>query len=115
MTAQQKTSIVAQIVDEDEFLLQLETRTKKVARTPALGEVFEGLTKDHWKVIDCVRQYYLQFGTVPPVRLVVRRTGSSLPHIRGLFPHGYMKGVCKVAGIPRNTVKVAPMHNSHRG
>jgi len=115
MAAQQKTSIVAQIVDEDEFPLQPETWTKKVVRTLALGEVLEGLTKDHWKVIYFVRRYYLQFGTVPSVRLVIRRTGSSLPHIRGLFPHGYMKRVCKVDGIFSNTVKVPPMLNSHHG
>jgi len=104
-----------QEMDEEGFLLQPETWTKKVARTLARGEVYEGLTQDHWKIIDCVRQYYLEFETIPPIRLVVRRTGFSLVCIHELFPNGYAKGVCKVAGIPRNTVRVAPMSPVHRG
>jgi len=102
-------------MDEEGFLLQPETWNKKVAQTLAHGEVPDNLTPDHWKVIDCVREYYLESGTIPPVRLVVRRTGFSLSCIHELFPHGYARGVCKVAGIPRNTIKVAPMLNSHRG
>ncbi|MFC2002452.1 TusE/DsrC/DsvC family sulfur relay protein [Chloroflexota bacterium] len=109
MTAKHKTPTVAQLVDEEGSLLQPETWTKKVARTLAQGEVPGSLTPDHWKVIDCVRQYYLESGTIPPIRLVVRSTGFSLRCIHELFPNGYAKGICKVAGIPRNTVRVAPM------
>ena len=115
MTKQQKTLTATQGMDEEGFLLQPETWTKKVARTLAQEQVPDGLTRDHWKVIDCVRQYYLESGTTPPARLVVRRTGFSLQCIHELFPNGYAKGVCKVAGIPRNTVRVAPMLHTHHG
>ena len=115
MTAKRKTPSVIQIVDEEGFLLQSETWNKKVARTLARKEVSGSLTPDHWKVIDCVRKYYIESGTIPPVRLVVRSTGFSLACIHELFPNGYAKGVCKVAGIPRNTVSVAPMPNVHYG
>ncbi|MFC1977213.1 TusE/DsrC/DsvC family sulfur relay protein [Chloroflexota bacterium] len=110
MTKQQKTPIVAQLVDEEGFLLQPETWTKRVALTLAQGEVYEGLTQDHWKIVDCVRQYYLEFETIPPIRLVIRRTGFSLACIHQLFPNGYAKGVCKVAGIPGITIRPYFLH-----
>ena len=113
MTKRQKTHAATQGMDEEGFLLQPETWTKKVALSLARGEVNKILTPDHWKVIDCVRQYYIEFETIPPIRLVVRRTGFSLTCIHELFPNGYAKGVCKVAGIPRNTVRIAPMLHGH--
>ena len=109
MTEKHNAFAATQIIDEEGFLLESETWNKRVAQTLARREVPERLTQDHWKVIDCVRQYYLESGTIPPVRLVVRLTGFSLSCIHVLFPNGYVKGVCKVAGIPRNTVRVAPM------
>ena len=113
MIAKQKTSSATRIVDEEGFLLPSGTWTKGIAQTLSQGEVPGSLTPDHWKVIDCVRQYYLESGTIPPVRLVVRSTGFSLSCIHELFPNGYAKGVCKVAGIPSHAVKVGPMLPIH--
>ncbi|MFC1966022.1 TusE/DsrC/DsvC family sulfur relay protein [Chloroflexota bacterium] len=115
MTIQRKTPVGTQGMDEEGFLLQPETWTKKVARSLARGEVAKNLTPDHWKVIDCVRQYYIESGTIPPVRLVVRSTGFSLRCIHELFPSGYEKGVCKVAGIDIKTLRAAPMRYVNRG
>ncbi|MFC2036158.1 TusE/DsrC/DsvC family sulfur relay protein [Chloroflexota bacterium] len=109
MTIQRKTPANEKEMDEDGFLLQPETWTKKVAQSLTRGEILKTLTPDHWKVIDCVRQYYLESGTIPPVRLIVRSTGFSLACIHELFPNGYLKGICRVAGIPRNTVRTAPV------
>jgi len=113
MTTQRKIPANAQGIDAEGFLLQPETWTKKVARFLAQGEVPKTLTPDHWKVIDCVRRYYLEYGSIPPVRLIVRGTGFSLACIHELFPNGYAKGICKVAGIPRYTVRIAPMLHVH--
>jgi len=114
VAGEQRTLNIAPIVDEDGFWLQPETWTKDLARELAGKDVPGGLTVDHWKVIDCVRQYYLEFGTIPPVRLVVRSAGFSLRRIHELFPQGYAKGVCKIAGIPQHTIRVAPMPQVHR-
>jgi len=105
MTEQQETLTTLGDVDEDGFLLRPETWTKKVAHTLAKKVVLGDLTKEHWKLIDCVRQYYLEFETVPPVRMLVRRTGLPLRRIYELFPDGFAKGVCKVAGIPGHILK----------
>ncbi|MFC2036099.1 TusE/DsrC/DsvC family sulfur relay protein [Chloroflexota bacterium] len=100
-------------LDEDGFLKYPEMWTKEVARSLTRGEVPNILTPDHLKIINCVRQYYLESGTIPPIRLVIRSTGFSLACIHELFPSGYLKDICKVAGIPRNTVRIAPMLYTH--
>jgi tRNA 2-thiouridine synthesizing protein E len=92
-------------VDKEGFLLKPESWTKEVAQQLARGEVKEGLTGDHWKVIDYLRQYYLEFGTVPPVRMLRRYTGFDLEYLYKLFPSGLTKGACKIAGIPRLAIR----------
>jgi len=92
-------------VDEEGFLLKPESWTPDVARVLAEGEVPGELTDDHWMVIDFMREYYLEFGSVPPVRMLARRTGLSLRRIKALFPKGLTHGACKYAGIPRITIK----------
>jgi len=67
-------------------------------------EVPEGLTEDHWSVINFMRQYYLEMGTPPPVRMIARRTGCSLRQMQRLFPSGLTHGACKIAGIPRDAI-----------
>ena len=91
--------------DDEGFLLQPETWTKNVAELLAQGEVLGKLTEDHWKVIDYLRQYYLQFDTVPPVKMLCRDTGLKFGYIRKLFPSGLTRGACKIAGIPRSTIR----------
>ena len=92
-------------IDEEGFLVRAETWTKDKANLLAKNELPEGLTEDHWKVIEVMRNYYLEMGTVPPVRMLARRTGLSLRQMQKLFPGGLSKGACKIAGIPKNAVK----------
>jgi len=91
-------------LDQEGYLVRAETWTKDKANTLAKEEVPQGLTEDHWKVIEYMREYYLENGTVPPVRMLVRRTGLSLRQMQRLFPSGLTKGACKIAGIPREAV-----------
>ena len=92
-------------VDEDGFLANAEEWTKDIAKVLAQEEVPRGLTEDHWKIVDYLRQYYLEYGTVPPVRMLARDTGFSLIRMKKLFPHGLTKGACRIAGIPRIAIK----------
>ena len=62
-------------------------------------------TGDHWKIIDCLRQYYLRYQTVMPVRMLVQRTGISLRRIQELFPSGFARGACRIAGIPSHILR----------
>jgi tRNA 2-thiouridine synthesizing protein E len=94
--------------DEEGFLLKSEAWNKDVAELIAQGESPKGLTEEHWKVIDYLRRYYLEFNTVPPVRMVCKRTGLKYGYICELFPSGLTRGACKVAGIPR--IKIHPLY-----
>jgi len=95
MTKQQQIPVVTQRKDnEARDLLPLEIWVRDVSETLSPGGIYRGRIADHSKVIDCVRQYYEEFGAIPPVRLVVRRTGLSLRRLHELFPDGYSRGVC---------------------
>jgi len=98
--SQHKTLRAGADVDRAGFLLKPESWTRDIAGVMAKGD----LTDDHWKIIDCLRQYYLEFDTIPPVRLMVRQTGLTLKRIHKLFPNGINQGACKVAGIPQHRV-----------
>jgi len=105
MTEQPETITTRQNMDDEGYLLQPETWTADIARSMAQGEVAGDLSDAHWKIIDCLRQYYLEFDTVIPVRMLVQRTGISLRRIQELFPSGFARGACKVAGIPSHILK----------
>lgn len=92
-------------LDEDGFLRQPEMWNRHVAQLLAQEEVPRGLTREHWKVIDYLRQYYLDCDTVPPVRMVRHFTGFDLAYVYKLFPSGLTRGACRIAGIPRNTIR----------
>ena len=104
LTALQSSDFYPKI-DDDGFLLPSETWSKRIAEVLAQGEVPGELTEDHWKVIDYLRNYYLRFETVPPVKMLCRDTGLKFTYICKLFPTGLAKGACKIAGIPKNTIK----------
>lgn len=90
-------------VDEDGFLQEPELWNENVARDFAKSEAVEELTDGHWKVINYIRNYYLQFGIAPMVRKVCKETGYKLADIYKLFPSGPAKGACKLAGLPKPT------------
>ena len=101
----EKQLVITPEVDEDGFMVDDKAWTRDVAEILSRDEVPKGLTKDHWAIIDYMRHYYLEYETVPPVRLLSRETGYTLRHIKQLFPNGLTKGACKTAGIPRIAIK----------
>ena len=90
-------------VDEDGFLQEPALWTADVATDFAKSESIDALTDGHWKVINYIRNYYLQFGIAPMVRKVCKETGYKLSDIYQLFPSGPAKGACKLAGLPKPT------------
>ena len=55
-------------VDEDGFLENPEIWSKDVALDFATSEGVTELTEAHWKVINMLRNHYLQFGIAPMIR-----------------------------------------------
>ena len=90
-------------VDEDGFLEEPTTWSQDVAKDFACSEAINELTEEHWKVINYIRNYYLQFGIAPMIRKLCKETGFKLNEIYKLFPSGPAKGACKLAGLPKPT------------
>ena len=99
-------------VDEEGFLKKGDIWTREIAQllaqiqTPqSVTEAPQSLTEDHWKVINYLRHYYLEFRSIPPVRKLSRDTGTSLRELKALFPDGLTKGACRMAGVPRHVIQ----------
>ncbi len=90
-------------VDEDGFLQDPGIWNEAVALDFATTEGVEQLTENHWKIINYIRNYYLQFGIAPMIRKLCKETGFKLKEIYDLFPSGPAKGACKLAGLPKPT------------
>ncbi len=58
------------------------------------------LTPDHWKVINFVRQYYLEQGTAPATYKIHRATGFRLQRLFELFPGAIAWNTHFIAGLP---------------
>ena len=82
-------------VDEDGFLENPEIWNEEVAKDFMTEEGISELTPDHWKVINMLRNHYLQFGIAPMIRKLCKETGFKLNEIYKLFPSGPAKGACK--------------------
>ena len=94
---------VSLAVDEDGFMQEPDKWNQEVAAALATTEGVTGLTDSHWKVVNYLREYYLQFGVAPMIRKLCKQTGFQLKEIYELFPSGPAKGACKVAGLPKPT------------
>ncbi len=92
-------------MDERGYITNPSTWTPDVARSLAQEQNIEELTDDQWKILVHMRQYYIEFGIVPPVRKLSRETGFTLRQMKKMFPQGLAQGVCKIAGIPRDAIK----------
>lgn len=90
-------------VDEDGFLQEPGIWNEDVARDLATTENVNELTPNHWKVINYLRNYYIQFGIAPMIRKLCKETGFKLNEIYTMFPSGPAKGACKLAGLPKPT------------
>ena len=90
-------------IDEDGFIQEPEKWDKAVAEDIAKTEEAYPMSDDHWKLVNYLRNYFLEFEIAPPVRMVVKQTGFDLKTIYKLFPGGPAKGACKVAGLPKPT------------
>jgi len=58
-----------------------------------------GLAERHWQVVNYLRRKFLEEDTVPVVVLACADNKMRLSELRSLFPTGYHRGACKIAGI----------------
>jgi len=94
---------VSILVDEDGFMQEPDKWDEKIAVALATTEAVDELTEEHWKVVNYLHNYYLQFGVAPMIRKLCKETGFKLNQIYEMFPSGPAKGACKLAGLPKPT------------
>ena len=90
-------------IDEDGFIQEPDKWNEAVAAALAKTEGVDELSEDHWKLVNYLREYYIEYGVAPMIRKLCKATGFKLKVIYELFPSGPAKGACKVAGLPKPT------------
>ena len=90
-------------IDEDGFIQEPENWNKEIAEDLAKTEEAYPMTEDAWKLVNYLRNYYLEFEIAPPIRKLTKDNDMSLKYIYEMFPSGPAKGACKVAGLPKPT------------
>jgi tRNA 2-thiouridine synthesizing protein E len=59
------------------------------------------LTDLHWRIINFVRETYLETGVAPTLRALTMDAGLSVPELRQLFPRDPARLAAKIAGLPK--------------
>ena len=95
-------------IDEDGFIQEPDKWSEGVAEDLAKLEAAyapgeDKMGEDHWKLVNYLRNYFLEYEIAPPIRMLVRQTGIDQKRIYELFPRGPAVGACKVAGLPKPT------------
>lgn len=87
-------------VDGENFLTDHETWDKEFAVGMAheLG-MNDNLSEQHWKVIHCIRDAFSRTGERPLLYETCKLMGLKSKTLRQLFPTGYLRGACLLAGI----------------
>ena len=65
----------------------------------ASAKIHEGLTPEHWKVLLSIREVFSETGQCPLVYETCRANGLFIRDLKRLFPAGYHRGACKLAGV----------------
>ena len=87
-------------VDEKEFLQDFDCWDENFAKGMAAQvRIPGGLTKEHWDVIRFIRKTVKETERCPLVYETCRMEGLRLKDLRRLFPTGYLRGACKLAGV----------------
>ncbi len=88
------------VTDEKGFIQQPELWNEAVAEALAATEGVNEMGKEHWKLVNYLRQHYLDFERAPMIRKLCKQTDLTLKRVYELFPSGPANGACKVAGMP---------------
>lgn len=93
--------------DEEGYLIEPGGWDETVAEQLARQERLE-LGEEHWQVLGFMRSYYEQHQIAPDARYTIKYMADELGHGRQarnylfkLFPYGYVKQACKLAGMKR--------------
>jgi tRNA 2-thiouridine synthesizing protein E len=60
----------------------------------------EGLTQRHWAIIEYLREYFKKNRNIPTLHETCKENDLTISEIGELFPEGYRRGACRIAGLP---------------
>jgi TusE/DsrC/DsvC family sulfur relay protein len=92
-------------LDEEGYVVEPGEWNEDLAEYLARNENIQ-LTPAHWDVIRFMRGYYEEHQVAPDARFVIKhlteKLGSAARNeLFRLFPYGYVKQACKIAGMKR--------------
>jgi len=87
-------------VDDNGFLVDFNQWDRNFVESlaPSL-KIENGLSDNHWKVINFIRDSYKELGRCPLVYQTCKMNDLHLSEFKNLFPTGYLRGACRLAGI----------------
>jgi tRNA 2-thiouridine synthesizing protein E len=93
------------VTDDEGYLVDPMDWNEELAEEFARQENIE-LTENHWDVIRFMRAYYEEHQVAPDARFAIKhlaeRLGSTARNkLFELFPYGYVKQACRIAGMKR--------------
>ena len=93
--------------DEEGYLIDPDDWDESIANRLAASEDLQ-LEADHWKVISFMRSFYSEHRVAADARFVIKYLSNECGMGRQakrllfrLFPYGYVKQACKIAGMRR--------------
>jgi TusE/DsrC/DsvC family sulfur relay protein len=94
--------------DIEGYIVDPEEWSPEIARHMAAEENLE-LTQDYWGILDFMRTYWVDHRVAPDVRHVIEylvneqgyEKKAAKKRLFDLFPYGYVKQACKIAGMQR--------------
>jgi tRNA 2-thiouridine synthesizing protein E len=90
--------------DAEGYLIDPSEWTREFAEKVAQDEGIT-LTDEHWKAIRFMREWLDEHGVAPDARHVMKFLAGDREAGRGrifeLFPYGYVKQACKIAGMKK--------------
>lgn len=92
-------------IDDEGYLIDPQDWSEELAEEFASQENIP-LTEDHWDVIRFMRGFYEERQIAPDARYVIKhlaeRLGTAARNkLFEMFPYGYVKQACKIAGMKR--------------
>jgi tRNA 2-thiouridine synthesizing protein E len=93
--------------DTEGYLVNPDDWDRTVAEQLASQESID-LTAEHWRVLEFMRNYFEEHGIAADARHVIKYMDEDMGmgkaahnHLFKLFPYGYVKQACKIAGMKR--------------
>lgn len=93
------------VADSEGYLVEPGDWSEAVATEFARQENVP-LTEEHWHVIRFMRNYFDEHHVIPDARHVMKHLAKTLGSVSRnklfeLFPYGYVKQACRIAGMKR--------------